>query len=103
MIEQGFLRAMLAAGPESRGGVKVAIDVDPQGFLWCVRGFLSFPADRRSDRACRAPTKCGDAPGFPIGRFAAVGMTKLLRNIHHATKAALFTSEGRFSLVALAP
>jgi hypothetical protein len=30
-------------------------------------------------------------------------MTKLLRNIHRATKAALFTSEGRFSLVALAP
>ena len=30
---QGFLRAMLAAAPEPRGGVKVAIDVDPQGFL----------------------------------------------------------------------
>ncbi len=30
---QGFLRAMLAAAPEPRGGVKVAIDVDPQSFL----------------------------------------------------------------------
>src|SRR5271170_3197162 len=30
---QGFLRAMLAAAPQPRGGVKVAIDVDPQSFL----------------------------------------------------------------------
>jgi primosomal protein N' (replication factor Y) len=30
---QGFLRAMLAATPEPRGGVKVAIDIDPQSFL----------------------------------------------------------------------
>ena len=30
---QGFLRAMLAAAPEPRGGVKVAVDVDPQSFL----------------------------------------------------------------------
>ena len=30
---QGFLRAMLAATPEPRGGVRVAIDVDPQSFL----------------------------------------------------------------------
>jgi primosomal protein N' (replication factor Y) len=30
---QGFLRAMLAAAPEPRGGVRVAIDVDPQSFL----------------------------------------------------------------------
>ena len=30
---QGFLRAMLAAAPEPRGGVKVAIDIDPQSFL----------------------------------------------------------------------
>ena len=30
---QGFLRAMLVAAPEPRGGVRVAIDVDPQSFL----------------------------------------------------------------------
>ncbi len=30
---QGFLRALLAAAPPPRGGVKVAIDVDPQSFL----------------------------------------------------------------------
>ena len=30
---QGFLRAMLAAAPSPRGGVRVAIDVDPQSFL----------------------------------------------------------------------
>jgi len=30
---QGFLRAMLAAAPPPRGGVKVAVDIDPQSFL----------------------------------------------------------------------
>ena len=30
---QGFLRALLAVAPQPRGGVKVAIDVDPQSFL----------------------------------------------------------------------
>jgi primosomal protein N' (replication factor Y) len=30
---QGFLRAMLAEAPGPRGGVRVAIDVDPQSFL----------------------------------------------------------------------
>ncbi|RBP17561.1 replication restart DNA helicase PriA [Roseiarcus fermentans] len=30
---QGFLRALLAAAPPPRGGVKIAIDVDPQSFL----------------------------------------------------------------------
>ena len=30
---QGFLRALLAAAPEPRGGVRVAVDVDPQSFL----------------------------------------------------------------------
>ena len=30
---QGFLRALLAAAPSPRGGVKAAIDVDPQSFL----------------------------------------------------------------------
>src|SRR5208283_1476665 len=30
---QGFLRALLAAAPPPRGGVKVAVDVDPQSFL----------------------------------------------------------------------
>ncbi|MCI0467363.1 MAG: primosomal protein N' [Beijerinckiaceae bacterium] len=30
---QGFLRAWLAAGPKEKGGVRVAIDVDPQSFL----------------------------------------------------------------------
>jgi primosomal protein N' (replication factor Y) (superfamily II helicase) len=30
---QGFLRALLAAGPREKGGVRVAVDVDPQSFL----------------------------------------------------------------------
>jgi primosomal protein N' (replication factor Y) len=30
---QGFLRAMIAAGPPERGGVRVQVDVDPQSFL----------------------------------------------------------------------
>jgi len=30
---QSFLRAMLATGPKERGGVKVAVDVDPQNFM----------------------------------------------------------------------
>lgn len=30
---QGFLRALLAAGPPERGGVRVAVDIDPQSFL----------------------------------------------------------------------
>ncbi len=30
---QAFIRAMLAAGPKQRGGIKVAIDIDPQSFL----------------------------------------------------------------------
>ena len=30
---QGFLRAWLAAAPPERGGVRVAVDVDPQSFL----------------------------------------------------------------------
>ena len=30
---QGFLRAMLAAAPPERGGVRVMVDVDPQSFL----------------------------------------------------------------------
>ncbi len=30
---QDFLRAMLAAGPRQRGGVRVEVDVDPQSFL----------------------------------------------------------------------
>ena len=30
---QGFLRALIAAAPQPRGGVRVAIDVDPQSFL----------------------------------------------------------------------
>jgi primosomal protein N' (replication factor Y) len=30
---QGFLRALLAAAPPERGGVRVAVDVDPQSFL----------------------------------------------------------------------
>jgi primosomal protein N' (replication factor Y) (superfamily II helicase) len=30
---QGFLRALIAATPPPRGGVKVAVDVDPQSFL----------------------------------------------------------------------
>jgi primosomal protein N' (replication factor Y) len=30
---QGFLRALLAAAPKERGGVRVAVDIDPQSFL----------------------------------------------------------------------
>jgi primosomal protein N' (replication factor Y) len=30
---QGFLRAMLAAGPKLRGSVRVQVDIDPQSFL----------------------------------------------------------------------
>jgi primosomal protein N' (replication factor Y) len=30
---QGFLRAMLGTAPPERGGVRVAVDVDPQNFL----------------------------------------------------------------------
>ena len=30
---QGFLRAVLAAAPPARGGVRVAVDVDPQSFM----------------------------------------------------------------------
>ena len=30
---QGFLRALLAAAPPERGGVRVAVDVDPQSFM----------------------------------------------------------------------
>ena len=30
---QSFLRDMLATGPKERGGVRVAVDVDPQSFL----------------------------------------------------------------------
>ena len=30
---QGFLRALLAAAPPARGGVRVQVDVDPQSFL----------------------------------------------------------------------
>jgi primosomal protein N' (replication factor Y) len=30
---QGFLRAWLASGPKEKGGVRVAVDVDPQSFL----------------------------------------------------------------------
>jgi primosomal protein N' (replication factor Y) len=30
---QGFLRALLEAGPPERGGVRVAVDVDPQSFM----------------------------------------------------------------------
>lgn len=30
---QGFLRAWLAAGPKEKGGVRAAVDVDPQSFL----------------------------------------------------------------------
>jgi primosomal protein N' (replication factor Y) len=30
---QGFLRALLAAAPPQRGGIRVAVDVDPQSFL----------------------------------------------------------------------
>jgi primosomal protein N' (replication factor Y) len=30
---QGFIRALLAAGPKIRGSVRVAVDIDPQSFL----------------------------------------------------------------------
>ncbi len=30
---QGFLRALLAAGPPERGGIRVEVDIDPQSFL----------------------------------------------------------------------
>jgi primosomal protein N' (replication factor Y) len=30
---QGFIRAILVAGPKQRGGIRVAIDIDPQSFL----------------------------------------------------------------------
>jgi len=30
---QGWLRAWLAAAPAQRGGIRVQIDIDPQGFL----------------------------------------------------------------------
>jgi len=30
---QGFLRALLAAGPKTKGSVRVAVDIDPQSFL----------------------------------------------------------------------
>ena len=30
---QGFLRALLAAAPPPRGGVRVFVDVDPQSFM----------------------------------------------------------------------
>ncbi len=30
---QGFIRALLAAGPKVRGSVRVAVDIDPQSFL----------------------------------------------------------------------
>lgn len=30
---QGFLRALLAAGPPQRGGIRVVVDIDPQSFL----------------------------------------------------------------------
>jgi len=30
---QGFLRALLAAGPKARGSVRVSVDIDPQSFL----------------------------------------------------------------------
>ena len=30
---QGFLRALLAQAPKPTGGVRVAVDVDPQSFL----------------------------------------------------------------------
>ena len=30
---QGFIRAMLAAGPKQRGSVRVQVDIDPQSFL----------------------------------------------------------------------
>ena len=30
---QGFIKAMLAAGPKERGSVRVQVDIDPQSFL----------------------------------------------------------------------
>ena len=30
---QGYIRALLAAGPKIRGSVRVAVDIDPQSFL----------------------------------------------------------------------
>ncbi|MGB6919720.1 MAG: primosomal protein N', partial [Methylovirgula sp.] len=30
---QGFLRAVLATAPPERGGVRVAVDVEPQNFM----------------------------------------------------------------------
>ena len=30
---QGFIRAMIAAGPKMRGSIKVSVDIDPQSFL----------------------------------------------------------------------
>ena len=30
---QGFVRAMLSAGPKIRGTVRVSVDIDPQSFL----------------------------------------------------------------------
>jgi primosomal protein N' (replication factor Y) (superfamily II helicase) len=30
---QGFIRAMIAAGPKLRGSIKVSVDIDPQSFL----------------------------------------------------------------------
>ncbi len=30
---QGFLRALIAAAPPERGGVRVAVDIDPQNFM----------------------------------------------------------------------
>jgi primosomal protein N' (replication factor Y) (superfamily II helicase) len=30
---QAFLRALLAAAPPPRGGIRVTVDVDPQSFL----------------------------------------------------------------------
>jgi primosomal protein N' (replication factor Y) len=30
---QGFIRALLAAGPKIRGSVRVSVDIDPQSFL----------------------------------------------------------------------
>jgi primosomal protein N' (replication factor Y) len=30
---QGFVRALLAAGPKQRGSVRVQVDIDPQSFL----------------------------------------------------------------------
>lgn len=30
---QGFLRAMLSAGPKPRGSIRVSVDIDPQSFV----------------------------------------------------------------------